>query len=141
MALSDQLSRLASRSKELEDRAAAVKQQTKADLQHDVKQAREESQARADALANTIDESKADVSAWWNSMGRSWNDHVASVRKNIGDKRAAHDLKAAERAVRQADDDASYAVDYAYSAVEEAEYAVLDAILARMEADQLAQAN
>jgi hypothetical protein len=31
-----------------------------------------------------------------------------------------------------------YSIDYAYAAVEEAEYAVLDAALARMEADELA---
>jgi hypothetical protein len=36
-----------------------------------------------------------------------------------------------------AEQDASYAIDYAYAAVEEAEYAVLQAELARMDADQL----
>jgi hypothetical protein len=33
--------------------------------------------------------------------------------------------------------DAQYAIDYAYAAVEEAEYAVLNAELARMDADAL----
>ena len=40
----------------------------------------------------------------------------------------------------QADEDASYAVDYAYAAIEEAQYAVLDADLAHRHADGLAQA-
>jgi hypothetical protein len=37
-----------------------------------------------------------------------------------------------------AEDDAVFAIDYAYAAIEEAEYAVLDASLARVEADELA---
>jgi hypothetical protein len=39
-----------------------------------------------------------------------------------------------------AEADADLAIDYAYSAIEEAEYAVLDAILARREADEAAVA-
>jgi hypothetical protein len=35
-------------------------------------------------------------------------------------------------------DPALFAIDYAFATVEEAEYAVLDAISARMEADELA---
>jgi len=138
MALSDQLSRLAARTKELEDRAAAANQKAKADLQQDVKAASEASQVQADALAKSVDESSSHVSAWWDSVGRSWNEHIAAVRKSIDEKRAAHDLKAAQKAATQADDDASYAVDYAYAAVVEAEYAVLDATLAHVEADELA---
>jgi hypothetical protein len=40
----------------------------------------------------------------------------------------------------QAEADASFAVDYAYAAIDEAEYAVLDAALARKEADEMAAA-
>ena len=48
-----------------------------------------------------------------------------------------------DRARRIADnreDDAAFAVEFAYAAIEEAEYAVLDAALARMEADELSAA-
>ena len=37
--------------------------------------------------------------------------------------------------------DAAFAIDFAYAALDEAEYAVLDAELAHMEADDLADAN
>ena len=140
MALSDELSKLAARTKEIEDRAAAAKGKAKADLQQEVKEARETAQADADELAKSIDRSTEDVAAWWGDMGRSWNEHLAAARKNIDEKRATHDLKSAQRAERRADDNASYAVAYAYSAVVEAEYAVLDAALAHMEADELAAA-
>ncbi len=39
-------------------------------------------------------------------------------------------MKAAQRKADQADDDAAFAIDYTYAAIEEAEYAVLDAELA-----------
>lgn len=138
MAISDQLSRLADRTKELEDRAAAAKAKAKADLEQDVKAAGESAQAQADALAQAIDSETNRVSIWWGNLQRSWSDHMGVVRQHIDDRRIAHDLRSAQRNADQAESDAAFAIEYAYSAVEEAEYAVLDAILARMEADELA---
>ena len=79
---------------------------------------------------------KGKISAWWDKMERSWHEHVAAVRKGAEERKAAHDAKAAERAAEQADVDASYAIDYAYTAIEEAQYAVLDADLAHRHADE-----
>jgi len=141
MALSDQLSRLATRAKELEDRTAAAKTKAKTDLEQDLKAAGEAAQAHADALSAKADAAENRVSIWWGKLQRSWSDHMSVVRQHIEDRRAAHDLKSAQRAADQAESDAAFAIDYAYSAVEEAEYAVLDALLARMEADELARAH
>ena len=123
MALSDQLTELAKRAKQLEDHAAAAKQKNKADLERDVKDARESAQSRRSLHTKTAT-AKSQVSAWWENVGRSWNDHVATVRQNIDDRRAAHDLASAQRAADQADDDAAYAIDYVSAAIDEAEYAV-----------------
>jgi hypothetical protein len=140
MALSDQLSDLAAKAKQVEDRVAAAKQKTKAELEADVNNARESAQAQADALHNKAEANKGKISAWWDKVERSWHEHVAAVRKGAEDRKAAHDAKAAQRAAEQADEDASYAIDYAYAAIEEAQYAVLDADLAHRHADELAQA-
>jgi hypothetical protein len=139
MALSDQLTALAARAKDLEDRAAAAKTKTKADLEQDVKNARESAQSQGDALRASADKSKGQISDWWDNVRTSWDKHLKDVHKHVDDKKAAHDLKSAQRAAQQADDDAAFAIDYAYAAIEEAEYAVLDADLAQMEADELAQ--
>jgi hypothetical protein len=139
MALSDQLFKLATRAKELEDRGAAAQQKARADLEKQVSDARESAQAQAERLRKSADETKGGISAWWANVGRSWNDHLDDVRKNVEAKKAAHDAKTAQKAAEQADGDAAYAVDYAIAAVEEAEYAVLDAALAHKEADDLAQ--
>ncbi len=135
--LSDQLSKLAARTKELEDRAAASHQKARADLEHDVAAARDESKANAEALRDSVDAGAAEVSAWWTDLGRSWDAHIAKMREHIDQKEAEHDLKSAQRDAEDAYAYASYVIDYTFAAVEEAEYAVLDATLAQMEADEL----
>jgi len=137
MALSDQLTRLAARAKEAEDRAAASQNMAKAELEKDVKTARDASKAGADQLSKTVESQKGKLSAWWTRLQRSWDEHITEIRKNIDERRASHDLEAARREADSAEEDASFAVDYAYAAIEEAEYAVLDARLARMNADEL----
>ena len=138
MALSEQLSKLSVRTKTLEDRFAAAKKEARAELEQDVKAAREASQANAEALGKSIETSEAEVTAWWDDVARAWNQHVATVRQHIDDRVSAHDLKAAQRDAEEADEYASYLIDYTYAAVEEAEYAVLDATLAHKRADELA---
>jgi hypothetical protein len=140
MAVSDQLTKLAARAKELEDHAAAAKGKARADLEHDVAMARNSADQTAEVLHETAASGKGQVSAWWDGVQRSWDEHIAAVRESVQEKKATHDRKSAERSADRAEDDAEFAIDYAYAAVEEAEYAVLDAVLARMNADDLAQA-
>ena len=124
--------------RQLEDRATAARQEARTDLQRDVAAAREASNANAEALSKSLDESEAEVSAWWTEIGRSWDQHIARVRDKVDTKKDQHDLKAAKRDADDATAYASYLIDYAYAAVDEAEYAVLDATLAQMDADELA---
>ena len=138
MALSEQLSKLSVRTKALEDRFDAAKKEARADLEQDVKAAREASQANAEALRTSIETSEAEVSAWWDDVARAWNQHMTTVRRHIDDRVAAHDLKAAKLYAEEADEYASYLIDYTYAAVEQAEYAVLDATLAHKRVDELA---
>jgi hypothetical protein len=136
MALSDQLSDLAARAKQLEDNAAASKQKGRAELEADVNSARESAKAKAEELQKSAAENKGQISAWWDSVQRSWHEHVAEIRKKVEDRRSTHDLKAAQRAAERADKDAAFAIDFATAAIEEAEYAVLDAQLAHLEVDE-----
>jgi len=140
MTASDQLYKLAARTKELEDRAAAMKDKGKGDLEKAVMQARESARPRADGLSRSTAASQGKLSSWWDNTQRAWNDHVNHIRDDIDEKRAAHDVRMAERNADGAEADADFAVDYAIAAIDEAEYAVLDATLARMKADELARA-
>lgn len=140
MAVSDQLTKLAARAKEAEDRAAAAQGQAKADLERDVENSRTSAQEQADKLRAAADAKKGKLSVWWHDMQRSWHEHIEKIRSDVEERRAEDDADRAQRRAENAEDDATFAIDFAYAAIEEAEYAVLDASLARMEADELAAA-
>ena len=82
MAASDQLNKLRARAKEAEERVAAAQGKARADLEQDVKRARETAQADADQLHKDAEEGKGKVSAWWHDVQRSWHEHVASIRED-----------------------------------------------------------
>ena len=141
MAASDQLTKLAARAKEAQDRVAAAQAKATEDLEKDVENARTSAQAQADKLRATAEEKKGKLSVWWRDVQRSWDEHIERIRTDMETRRAEHNLDRAQTNAYNAEDDAAFAVDYAYAAIEEAEYAVLDAALARKHADELAAAS
>jgi hypothetical protein len=136
--MSEKLSRLSDRTKELKEHADAARQKARADLEQDVAKAEAASKANAEALRESVAATEAEVSAWWTDVGRAWDENLTKMRKHIKEQSAKHDLKAAQRDADDAAAYAAYVIDYTYAAVEEADYAVLQATLARMEADELA---
>jgi hypothetical protein len=138
MALSDELTKLAARAKEAETRTAAARDEARADLEREVESARAGAQAQAEKLRQGAEEGKAEVSGWWTDVQKSWNAQVARIRADVDSKKGKHDVHMAQVRADDAEGYASFAIDLAYSAVVEAEYASLDAVLARREADQMA---
>src|ERR1700675_113046 len=108
MALSDQLSDLSARVKQLEDHAAAAKTKTKSDLQQDVKNARASAQAQGEKLRVSAEAGKGRMSEWSESLQHAWSKHLKAVQKSFDDKKSAHDLKSAQKAADRADDDAAF---------------------------------
>ena len=107
MALSDQLTELSARAKQAEDRAAAARDKSKADVQADVETARASAQDRAKKLRESAEANKNKLSVWWYDLQRTWNEHVAKIRDDIEGKRAEHDVDRAERRAEHRADDAA----------------------------------
>jgi hypothetical protein len=141
MALSDDLRKLAARAKEAEGRAAEAREKVRTDIEADREAARAAGDEEAKALRETAENAKSGVSDRWNDVQQSWAEAVNAAREDMADRKAEHDLHKAQRRADRADDDAKFAIDFAYSAVVEAEYSVLDATLARKEAEELEQAG
>ncbi len=137
MALSDQLRRLANRAEEAEKNAAAAGDKAKADLEQDRENSRAVAQREAEQLREAADAGRGKISDWWSDVQRSWNEHIAQIQKNVESKKGEIDLDLAKRRADNAEADAEFAIEFAYTAIGEAEYAVLDANLARKEADEL----
>ena len=139
MAQSDDLTRLATRAKEAQTHVADVREGARADLEQNVASARESAQDQADKLRHEAEQGKAAISGRLSDVQRSWNEHISRVREDLDDKRAKHDVHVAQRRADDAEAYASFAADHAYSAIVEAEYSALDAVLARMDADQMSE--
>jgi hypothetical protein len=137
--LADELTKLAARAQEAENRATAARGKSKADLEQAMDSARTSAQTQNDKLRTKAKESQGSISSWWTDVQKSWDAHVAEARDRVETKKAEHDVHVAERRAENAEADATFAIDFAYSAVVEAEYAVLDAMLARAEATELTQ--
>ena len=141
MGASQKLAKLSERAKEAEDHASAARNQAKADVEKSADEARARAEAHAEELQRSATATGAHISASWNDMQKSWGNHMAQVRQSIDDKKDLRDARRAEARADDAEADALFAIDYAYATVEEAEYAVLDAISARMEAEDRAMAT
>ena len=137
--LADELTKLAARAQEAENRATAARSKARADLEQDRDSARASAQVQSEKLHAKAEESRGSISAWWADVQKSWDAHVAEIRDRVESKKAGHDVHVAQRRAENAEADAAFAIDFAYGAVVEAEYAVLDAVLARMEAEELTQ--
>ncbi|HZC51992.1 MAG TPA: hypothetical protein VE441_05800 [Mycobacterium sp.] len=136
--LSEQLSELAARVKKSEDFVNAARDKNRAYL-HDERQTLKTSIADGRARMNADGAAAQDgVRSWWNETRESIDARVATLRAERDDHKAAHEVKKAERRADDAEEDAAYAVDFALAMLDEAEYAVADAVLARLDADELA---
>jgi hypothetical protein len=141
MALSDELTKLAARASETETRAEAARSKARSDLEQEVASARAAAQAQGEELRRAAAEAQGEISDWWVDAQRSWEERIGAVREDIERKKAEHDVGKARRRAERYESDAMLAIDAAYWAVVEAEYAVLDAVLARMDADDVAAAK
>jgi hypothetical protein len=141
MALSDDLRRLADRAEEAEKHAAAAKDKATAEIEQDRDRSRQVAEQQAEQLREAADSGRGKISEWWSDVQRDWNRHVAKLQESIESKKAEIDLDMAQKDADHAEADARFAIEFAYSAIGEAEYAALQATLARKEADQLAGAG
>src|SRR5262249_55036359 len=137
MTVSDQLAKLSARAKQAEAKTAAAGSQARADLTKAVQSAHKSTQAQAQKLKAAADADTQKISYGWNDVQNAWSAHLTKMHDNAEARRERHDQKKAERAAQDAEADALYAIDYAYAAIQEAESATLDAILARRDADDL----
>jgi hypothetical protein len=138
MALSDLLTTLAQQAKEAEDRVRSAATEAKADLQANVERAADDARRTADELTNRADAAAEQASGWWAQVQSDWSKHIATVREDVAAKKKAIDMNDAQFAADLARADAQAAVNFASAAIDESEYAVLNAILAQKDADDIA---
>jgi hypothetical protein len=135
--LKAQFEKISDTAKTATDKVQAAGQRTRDQLEADVAAARARANAAADRIKDRADTARDSVSSEWHEMRDKWDAHVAKVRTRAQDKK--HKVDAHNAAV-DADIVEAYAYDainFALDAIQEAEYAALDAIYARADAEAL----
>ena len=120
-------------------RAAAANEKAASELLEEVETAREAAQTEAENLRKHADAKSDAIGTWWTETQRAWSKHVDESHRNGENQYRIIDLRLAQRSAHDAEVNAAFAIEYAYAAIEEAEYAVLDAALARARADEMAR--
>jgi hypothetical protein len=143
MSLSEQLDKASAQLKRLSERASAaeadanaLKAKNKAALQQKVDAAQADAKQASDDLKASAKESQDETTQWWGQVQDDWKSFIAKVRKNAGQTQAKMKADQLEMWAELAENNAAAAVDYAYAALEEAEYQVLSAARARINAEE-----
>ena len=141
MPLSDQLTDLAARSKKLEDAAAANKAKSRDQLEQEQEVLNAQIQTTAERIQASFDKDQDDAEAWWTETTKKFQQRRAEVKTKIAQFKADRKV---DRVQYNADYMEALAADYvewAAYAVDCAEYAVKDAVIARKEAEELVTAG
>lgn len=138
--LSESLEDLATRVKVLEDSATATFEADRAKLEKRRHEIDEAFKTEAGEFESAVREAAEAGRTWWTETKSSMKRSLDEVRAGIDKRQSEHELHRALRTAEAAEKDAAAAIEVATYFLNVAEYAVIDATLARMAADDLAAA-
>jgi hypothetical protein len=137
----DSFEKLSQKVDEAKRRISAAASESEAELTAKVDQARKEADDRAAELRDKSQATADQAEAHWSEIQSDWEQHRQGIRQRIDEAKATQDLDAAELRAEWADADARDAVDFAANAIDEATYAMLDAILASKDVKVLVESS
>ena len=143
---SELLTELSQKAKAAEDDAADVKSRNRAKLEarrNEIEASLDEDAAELDAESAEdeaeLDAEAAEAAESWrqiqSNLRAGFKEKKAAIKAEIDAQKAARDAKRAAKRANRSEAEADIAVQIALGAIEQAEYAVLDAVLARADAD------
>jgi hypothetical protein len=138
MTVSDPFTTLKEQCENADRSIKAAIAQDDAELRAMVDSARKDADDRTAQLSPKSTDVPGQGDRQWSKVKSDWDQHIHRLRENVDAKKAAHDASVAEDNAEWAEADADDAVGFASAAIEEARYAVLDAVLARRKADAMA---
>jgi hypothetical protein len=135
--LSESLEELAARAKMVEESAAATYEADRAQLEKRRQEIDDAFSAELDKFESAMREAADAGRTWCNDTKASMKRPVDDVRARIEQRQSEHEVKRAARVADAAEKDAAAAVEAADYFLNVAEYAVIDAALARLAVDEL----
>jgi hypothetical protein len=134
--LSEQLAELSVHAKNAEDAVAAAQKEA-----HDkIVARRDQAHAAATAAIEKVDryiKSAGDSATKnWNALKAKVTADIDAFKAGVAQRKRELDVKLAEKQAEGLEWEAGCAIDYAIGSIEQAKYAVLDAIVGRVEAEE-----
>jgi hypothetical protein len=129
--LSAQFERISDKARAAADTLRAASVRSKDQLEKDVASAQERAVATTDHLKAKADDARNTASSHWQQVRGKWHAHVAQTRARADKAKTKIDAEGAAMDVDLTEAYAYDAIDFALDAIQEAEYAVLDAMYAR----------
>ena len=135
--LSEQLAELSIRAKHAEDALAAAKKEAQGQVQARMEKARAAAMATAEKVNQSIQSAKDTATRNWSAVRTKIAADINVLKADVAHKKHDVDVKLAESHANQLETDASFAIGYAIASIEQAEWAVLDAVVARANAQKV----
>jgi hypothetical protein len=139
--LSESLEALSTRVKKLEDSATATFEADRAKLEQRRGEIDAAFAADRDEFESAVHEAADAGRSWWNETTDALARPIRELRARHEERQYLHELHRAMRIADAAEEDAAMAIDCATYWLNVAEYAVIDASLARIAAEDLADEN
>jgi hypothetical protein len=138
--LSEQLADLSVHAKSAEDAADAARQEAHDKIAARRQQAREAATAAVEKANDRMKSVGDNAAKNWNATRAKLTADMAALKADVAQKKHDRDVRQAERRADDLEWEAGFAIDYAIASVEQAKLAVLDAIGARLEAEEISRA-
>jgi hypothetical protein len=139
--LSESLDELAGRMKVLEDSATATFEADRGRLEKRRHEIDEAFTTDVGEFESAVREAAKAGRTWWNETKAAMKRPLDEIRARFDKRQSEHELHRALRTAEAAEEDAAAAIEVAEYFLNVAEYAVIDAALARLAADDLAVAS
>jgi len=135
--MSESMNKLADRVKKLQDSASAASEKNRAELTERRQAIEQRMDTEVKQFQASAANTKAGVQKWWEETKASVEHQIAAMRADHDERKLEHKKDRMEHRAERAQDDADAAIVLAAYAVDAAEWALIDAALARAEADEL----
>lgn len=133
--LSEQFGELSKRAAEVEARVEAFKQETQDKRDEKVAAMKADVESAKSRFETSVTAKKDEVTSAWTEFNASMEARVDKVKAEIEAKKEAIDKDRAARRAGKLEDNATASIAFALLAMEDAEYAVAEAIDARLHAE------
>ncbi|WP_322754121.1 hypothetical protein [Frankia sp. Cas3] len=136
--LSEQLSEFSDRARKVDDVVGAAREKNRARLEAERAALTTSVTAAKTKATGKVEEAKAGMQTQWDTVRSSVEQRFAESRADADKRQNERDVRKAQHRAEVAEQDAVDAIDLALSVLDGAEYAIVDAAIARTDADDLA---